>query len=306
MYGGKRTLYDVLEVTRRASARDVAKAYKRLTEAMKKGEERPDPHRVALLHEAYEVLSDDQRRAAYDKSLRGESFWSLPEASRLNLKYVAIGAILAAAVVVYLAMRNSTRSQTTEQQILSDASFSVSRVQKLDPSGGRTPLGLAFAIDEGVMATTCHGLPAGGSLAIDNGERANAARVAIADEVLDVCRLHVAGGASRAMVIGRDPPRPGDKLYVVHFEGGKTTLEEGTSKGIVPTPDGNLIEISQAITPEMSGGPLIDADGRVVGIVSAPNRFAAGKSVALPARWIAEARTRQASGPTPPASGKRR
>ncbi len=180
MYGGKRTLYDVLEVTRRATEKDVAKAYKRLTEEMKKGEARADPHRVALLHEAYEVLSDEHKRTAYDKSLRGESFWSLPEASRLNLKWIGLAAIALVAIVVYFAMRHSSRTATTEEQIISDASFSVSRLQKLDPSGARSPLGLAFAIDEGVMATTCHGLPAGSVAAAMTAAR-NLGAVAFVD-----------------------------------------------------------------------------------------------------------------------------
>jgi S1-C subfamily serine protease len=227
----------------------------------------------------------------------------MPEAARLNLKWVGLGAAILVALVAYFAVRHSTRSATTEQQILSDASFSVSRVQRLDPSGARAPLGLAFAIEEGVMATTCHGLPAGGSLAIDNGERAHAARVAIADEVLDVCRLAVTGGASRAMIVAREPPRTGDKVYVVHLDAGKASLDEGQVKGIVPTAEGNLIEITQPVGPDATGGPLLDANGRVVGIVTAPHRFGEGRSIALPARWIAEARTRQV---VPPKIGRGR
>lgn len=65
----KRDYYDVLSVTRNATATELKKAYRRLAR-----EYHPDVNKAAdatdrfkEISEAYEVLSDDQKRAAYDR-----------------------------------------------------------------------------------------------------------------------------------------------------------------------------------------------------------------------------------------------
>src|SRR5216117_3806418 len=103
MYGQKETLYDVLELPRNAPTSDVEKAYRR-----RRGDvERmgANPRYAALLKEAYEVLSDADRRAAYDKSLKRESFLFLPGAARIPWKWVGYGSVLAiAGLVAWLAL----------------------------------------------------------------------------------------------------------------------------------------------------------------------------------------------------------
>src|SRR3972149_11833455 len=65
----QRDYYEVLEVGREASAEDVRKAYRRLAKLY-----HPDVNkapgaeeRFKEINEAYAVLSDDSRRAAYDR-----------------------------------------------------------------------------------------------------------------------------------------------------------------------------------------------------------------------------------------------
>jgi molecular chaperone DnaJ len=66
---GKQDYYQVLEINRSASADDVRRAYRRLARQY-----HPDlnpsteaEERFKEINEAYEVLSDDRRRAAYDR-----------------------------------------------------------------------------------------------------------------------------------------------------------------------------------------------------------------------------------------------
>src|SRR5258706_14025307 len=65
----KETLYDVLGVPRDAKLQDVTRAYNRHKSQVTSDAAPPDLKRETLIREAYETLSDLDRREAYDKSL---------------------------------------------------------------------------------------------------------------------------------------------------------------------------------------------------------------------------------------------
>src|SRR6185369_2142418 len=68
MASAKQSLYEILGIGRDANSIDVGLAYeRRRAEAAKRVP--PDASEVALVQQAYEVLSDPSRRAAYDASL---------------------------------------------------------------------------------------------------------------------------------------------------------------------------------------------------------------------------------------------
>ena len=66
---GKRDYYQVLEINRSASGDDIRRSYRRLARQyhpdLNPSEEAEE--RFKEINEAYEVLSDDSRRAAYDR-----------------------------------------------------------------------------------------------------------------------------------------------------------------------------------------------------------------------------------------------
>jgi DnaJ-class molecular chaperone len=65
-----RDLYEVLGVTKGASAADIKKAYRRLAKKLHPDANKKDPKaaaKFAELNAAYEVLSDDKKRAAFDR-----------------------------------------------------------------------------------------------------------------------------------------------------------------------------------------------------------------------------------------------
>jgi len=289
MYGQKETLYNVLDLPRNAKPADVTRAYERLRKELKGA----DPRKIALLHEAHEVLSNPERRAAYDQSLRKDSFLFVPGASKVPWKLVGIGAgVLAGAIALYLFTRPPPPPPPSKADaILASASASVGRVQNLDVSGRRDAAGIATTIDENVMITTCHGIRAGAQLLINNGAASIPARVSLADQELDLCKLSVDSG--RTALKPAPMPKPGDKVYALGSKaGGEFTVTEGTVKGLVDTPMGKVIEITIPIPAFASGGPLLDVYGKLVGITTAPHAFGAGRNIALPASWIAEMRSR--------------
>lgn len=293
---GKQTLYDILDLPRDSDATAIALAHKRVRSEMERESSAPDPRRSALVHEAYEVLSDPQRRAAYDASLRSDHFMSLPQRAAARPRWaVGIAAgIVAALAAAYFTLHRppSPGGARSTEEILSTASFSVGIVHSIDVTGRNVPAGLAVAIAEGVMVTTCHGLPAGAQLVVRLVGRSAPARVAMADEASDLCKLAVDGAGSRPLPLTREAPRVGDKVSTVSFTGEGLVTRAGTVKALVPTPRGPLIETTLATAPTASGGPLIDRWGRLVGIMVAPHPAFPGRNVAIPTagldnpRWL--------------------
>lgn len=106
-------------------------------------------------------------------------------------------------------------------------------------------------------------------------------------------------------------PRIGDQVAAIGFPiGDPITLTHGDVSG----PDRNitvngvtltgLLETDADINPGNSGGPVLDGDGRIVGLLDAANTQANGIGYAIPARQAstAMARWQHTPAPVPPGS----
>ncbi|MDD3271571.1 MAG: DnaJ domain-containing protein, partial [Syntrophomonadaceae bacterium] len=66
----KRDFYEVLEVSKNATAEEIKKAYRQMARKYHPDVNRDDPNatdKFKEVNDAYEVLSDDNKRAAYDR-----------------------------------------------------------------------------------------------------------------------------------------------------------------------------------------------------------------------------------------------
>jgi S1-C subfamily serine protease len=85
------------------------------------------------------------------------------------------------------------------------------------------------------------------------------------DPVLDIALLHVHADTSGIpkLTIARDPPRVGDRVFAL---GHPNESVWSLTAGVVSSVRGGLIQHDAAIGTGSSGGPLLDARGRIVGI----------------------------------------
>ena len=328
MANPKKSLYEIMGVPHDAMDLDIGLAHAvRLKELQRAAP--PDPGAQVLLHQAFEVLSDPKRRAAYDASLitQAEKAAAAEQAASPDLvlesgeeeessakKFIgpAIGVVVALIVIGYFMMRGTNTpapppavveapkpppppppKPLTTAQIIPIAMKSTGRVMSYTMSGSAVPLGLALSVEPGAMVTTCHGIPVSSQVVVKVGPDSISANLDVTDEVLDLCRFLVAGFAGPPIGLATEEPKAGDAIFVVTASAtGDVTVVEGTVKGIVASPNGKVLGLSVPVAQGSSGGAVLDAFGHLVGITTFPQKLAAGANVALPASWLAQMRTR--------------
>ena len=289
-HGGKDSLYEVLGVYRSSTPKEIERAYQRLKAEAEK--DASPPETINLLRQAHEVLSNPQKRAAYDASLRSDEFLR-PEGPKTGpgVKWGLIGAVAAVVLVaLWFLFRAGGESDRIPAEIVAAAGPAVGRVHVIDIRGRASPQANAFAIGEGMMITTCQGFPANTQLVVKFGARTASANVTKAEPKRNLCRLAVVAAGSWPLGVSPAVPESGDKAYAVSTSAsGETSLVLVKVKGIIAADGARVIELSDPVDPTQAGGPLLDVKGRVIGVLATQHAFA-GKNIALPASWIEELR----------------
>ena len=149
---------------------------------------------------------------------------------------------------------------------------------------GQEAAGSGVLVDagEGLVLTNFHVIALGEDLQAGSPERLDDAEVRAAAPCEDLALLHVEGLEERtAIALGsQDDIRQGDEVvalgYPASASGGKSlTSTAGVVSSVntplrLPAPDQprftNLVQTDAALGPGNSGGPLVGADGRLVGI----------------------------------------
>jgi hypothetical protein len=326
MAAPRQTLYDILGVSRDATSIDIGLAYRKAIAAADRAVP-PDATRQALVQQAHEILSNTQRRAAYDASLvtAAEKAAAKEQAApdldlaaeeqeanpRRKLPWLPIAAAVGVVIIgAALTLRNPpplepkvveapkpaaavppAPKKKASAEILAAALPSVGRVLSYDMSGRMTSMGLALAIEPGAMVTTCEGVLAGTQLVVKIGAESHSATLTITDETVGLCQLLLAGVQMKPLPVAPEEARLGDVIHALGAnEKGDIALTQGTVKKVTTTPSGTVLELSMPIAPAGAGGAIFDDYGRLVGI--ATHRQGAGVPTALPASTLTALRSR--------------
>src|SRR6185295_5946025 len=158
----RRTHYDELGVPRQAKPLDVQRAYAKYRKEADRETAIPNPQRDRRVQAAYDTLSDPDKREAYDESLRSPEQRKALAARRGSSKgvlfLVAAVVVAAAAAGGFFLMKRGGPPPADTELIANAATLAVGRVDTVDLTGKGGPVGLAFAIDENLVATTCNGI----------------------------------------------------------------------------------------------------------------------------------------------------
>jgi hypothetical protein len=279
------THYETLGVSRRAKNTDITRAYQRLLSANQRDDSPPDLKRDTRIREAYETLSDFDRREAYDRTLVVKT---TKTGARMVGASVVGTLVVTAAVILYLnrTVEPPAVAAKPVRELGAEAARSVGRVRSIEVSGKAVDTGLAFVIGEEVMATTCAGLNPGAQIVVEMPSRNAPARLTETDTVSGLCKLAIDGGAGWPLPLSAAGARTGDKVYAPRSTpAGTILLAEGLVQGVGSDPKGQVIHSTLDLAADARGGPLLDAGGRVVGIAAAVDPNGRVRHVPIPEAW---------------------
>jgi serine protease Do len=180
---------------------------------------------------------------------------------------------------------------------------SVVLIEVLDARGDPVGNGTGFFVSaDGQLATNLHVIERAHAVRVvlADGTRRKALGVLAQDAARDAALLQIEGEGYPALPLARETLLSvGARVVVV---GSPLGLASSVSDGIVAaldrelperfvTPDmrdiGPLIQITAPISPGSSGSPVVDTDGRVVGMAQSIIRGAANVGFALPVEVVA-------------------
>ncbi|HEY5262430.1 MAG TPA: trypsin-like peptidase domain-containing protein, partial [Solirubrobacteraceae bacterium] len=174
----------------------------------------------------------------------------------------------------------STTTPTATQIYQRDSSGVVS-IKAITADGQDTGTGIVLN-DEGLILTNNHVISEGNSLTVSPGKSSNLSRTATvvgadANSDLALIKVNPSGlGLEPLKLVSSSSVEVGDSVYAI---GNPYGLNETLTKGIISAlgreiaaPDGatikGAIQTDAALNPGNSGGPLINAEGDVIGVNS--------------------------------------
>ena len=187
-----------------------------------------------------------------------------------------------------------------------DVSDGVVRIET--QSCDRGGVGSGFLLAPDLVATAAHVVEDGRVIAVRQGHHLIATGTVVGiDEAADLALVRTSiSFPGHVFDLGTADPAIGDDVAVIGYPmGGPKSFTKGTVSGLRRTihTDGGtrraMIQTDAAVNPGNSGGPMLDQDGTVVGVVDAVRIDAANMGYAVSARTARGPFAQWQQAPTP-------
>jgi len=175
-----------------------------------------------------------------------------------------------------LLLLTSTRClSATVEQIAENALPSVVRIVTYDITGARRGEGSGFFISPRKIITNAHVVDRAYSAEVfTDSDYYDMITVLKKDEDMDLAVLSVNAENERPLQTNPDAElKPGQRVIAIGNPLGlEKTLSDGLISAVRMIDHIQVLQITAPISPGSSGGPLLDEEGRVIGVVSATMR----------------------------------
>lgn len=179
-----------------------------------------------------------------------------------------------------------------------EAAAQVLTLRGYDAQDRVTAQGSGFLFGPGRIATNVHVIEGAETVRVlgPAGDTLGTVRHAEAiDRRLDLAILPSPGARSGGLTVETFFPEIGDPVWTYGSPRGLTgTMSDGIVSAIRERGGRTVLQISAPISPGSSGGPVLDARGRVVGVTVSSVRGGQNLNFAVPARELARLAARRA------------
>jgi tetratricopeptide (TPR) repeat protein len=202
-----------------------------------------------------------------------------------SLKRVA--ALFVLALVGLFVCAASAQTLVSGSQIYEHSANSVVLIEVREASGRPTSLATAFVVAPSRLLTNAHAVE-GGSVWVRIGAVSLPAEIERQDVFNDLALLKVTGELTLpALSFSTEAPKPGSRVFAL---GNPKGLEKTISEGLVAATrdmDGrSLLQMSAAVSPGSSGGPVLNERSEVVGVTVSLLKDAQNLNFAVPAAVV--------------------
>ncbi len=203
-----------------------------------------------------------------------------------------------AAAVAELAPAAVGVADLSSEDLFAKLSPGIVRINIGTASGRQTGIGSGVVIGAGTVITNCHVAEAGAVLQVKSGDASYLARLVVADQAHDLCKLDVPSLKAEPVTIGKSNAlRTGQKVVALGAPKGlDLTISEGIVSSLRKVDDGTLIQTTAPVSPGSSGGGLFDMHGNLVGIVTFQVTSGQNLNFAAPSEWIENMHATQGNG----------
>jgi len=183
----------------------------------------------------------------------------------------------------------------TNEQLAAKARPSLVFIRSTDRTGSDLGLGAGFVIDAGgLIATARHVIGDGRDFVVElpNGKTAPVTEVYASSNQLDLAIIRVdAKDLSPLPVSDEDEAAQGrDVVAMGHPRGLRNSMASGLISGHQEIEGIRMLQLAMSIEPGNSGGPVLDRQGNVVGIVTMKSTVAEDVGFALPVKLLRDLR----------------
>ncbi len=142
----------------------------------------------------------------------------------------------------------------------------IARTVKIEAEG-RSGTGVVISPD-GFLLTAAHVITGATATVVLDDRMTLPATLVRMDPAADVALLKVAGSGHRCLSMASEPATLGRPVFLLGYPLGELSVSSGVVSGLRTVEGHGFVQTDAATNPGMSGGPLLDASGEVLGVMS--------------------------------------